>query len=175
MAAALAAGAAIVNDVTALSGDPDSLATVARTDCAVVLMHMRGEPRTMQQDPVYADVALDVHDALEERIATCAAAGIARERIAVDPGIGFGKTVGHNLALLRRTAMFHGLGCPVLVGVSRKRFIGALSRGEPPKEREPGSLAAGLAALDRGARILRVHDVAATAQARAVWSALHER
>ncbi|HYC03851.1 MAG TPA: dihydropteroate synthase [Azospirillaceae bacterium] len=173
MRQALAAGARIVNDVSALAHDPESLAVVAEAGCPVVLMHMRGDPRTMQRDPTYDDVALDVYEHLASRIDACRAAGIPPERIAVDPGIGFGKTVEHNLDLLRHTALFHGLGCPVLVGVSRKRFIAALSRDEPPKERLGGSLAAGLAALDQGAGILRVHDVAATAQAVAMWRALH--
>jgi dihydropteroate synthase len=173
MRAALAAGARIVNDVSALTGDPESLGVVAEAGCPVVLMHMRGDPRTMQKDPTYDDVALDVYDHLASRVQACRAAGIPLDRIAVDPGIGFGKTVEHNLDLLRHTALFHGLGCPVLVGVSRKRFIAALSRDEPPKERLGGSLAAGLAALDQGAAILRVHDVAATVQAVAMWRALH--
>ncbi|HYE49624.1 MAG TPA: dihydropteroate synthase [Azospirillaceae bacterium] len=173
MRAALAAGARIVNDVSALEGDPGSLSAVAAAGCPVVLMHMRGEPRTMQEDPRYLDAALDVADYLEGRVSACLAAGIPRSRIAVDPGIGFGKTVEHNLHLLRHTGLFHALGCPLLVGVSRKRFIAALSRGEPPKERVAGSLAAGLAALDQGAQILRVHDVAETAQARALWLALN--
>ncbi|MFM2045445.1 MAG: dihydropteroate synthase [Pseudomonadota bacterium] len=175
MAAALEAGARIVNDVTALSGDGDSLSVVAQAGCPVVLMHMQGEPQTMQTDPRYRDAALDVFDHLAERIAAAEAAGIAREQIAVDPGIGFGKTVAHNLHLLRHLALFHGLAAPLLVGVSRKRFIAALSREEAPKDRLPGSLAAGLAALDQGAQIIRVHDVAETVQARAVWSALAGR
>ncbi|QJE73588.1 dihydropteroate synthase [Aerophototrophica crusticola] len=172
MGAALEAGARIVNDVTALTGDPDSLPLVAKAGCPVVLMHMVGNPRTMQQDPRYHDAALDVFDALEERVEAARHAGIPPSRIAVDPGIGFGKTVEHNLHLLRHAALFHGLGCPILVGVSRKRFIGALSRGEPPKQRLGGSLAAGLATLGQGAQILRVHDVPETAQARSVWAAL---
>lgn len=171
MRAALAAGAGIINDVTALSGDPGSLAAAAESDAPVVLMHMRGEPRTMQVAPDYDDAPLDVCDHLARRIETCVAAGIVRERITVDPGIGFGKTVDHNAGILRNLAVFHGLGCPLLVGASRKSFIGALSRGEPAKDRLAGSLAAGLSALSQGAQMLRVHDVAETRQAVAVWRA----
>jgi len=172
MRAALAAGAGIINDVTALTGDPDSLAAAAESDAPVVLMHMRGEPRTMQTAPDYDDAPLDVCDHLAGRIEACVAAGIARDRITVDPGIGFGKTVEHNTEILRKLAVFHGLGCPLLIGVSRKSFIGALSRGERAKDRLGGSLAAGLAALSQGAQILRVHDVAETRQAMAVWRAV---
>lgn len=173
MQAALEAGAVVINDVTALSHDPAALAlAAARPDVPVILMHIQGEPRTMQQDPRYDHAPLDVFDWLADRIAVCEAAGIARERLVVDPGIGFGKSVRHNAELLRHTALLHGLGCPVLIGVSRKSFIGALSRLEPAKERVPGSLAAGLWALSQGAQILRVHDVAATCQARAVWDAI---
>ncbi len=172
MAEALAAGAAIVNDVTALAGDPGSLGLVAGSDAGVVLMHMLGEPSTMQKDPRYDDVALDVHDHLAARIAACEAAGIERSRIAVDPGIGFGKTLQHNLELLDQLALFHDLGCPLLLGVSRKSFLAKLSRGEAPKDRLAGSLAAALAGLARGVRILRVHDVAETRQAVDVWQAI---
>jgi dihydropteroate synthase len=168
MEPALASGARIVNDVTALAGDPLSLEVVRRSDAAVVLMHMGGDPRTMQRDPRYDDVTLDVLDHLDARIAACEAAGIARERIAVDPGIGFGKTLAHNLVLLARLAAFHGLGAAVLVGVSRKSFIARASRGEVPEARLPGSLAAALAAVGQGAQLLRVHDVAETRQALAV-------
>ncbi|CAO3440346.1 dihydropteroate synthase [Azospirillum endophyticum] len=174
MEAAAAAGARIVNDIAGLS-DPDALPVVARTGTPVVVMHMQGEPGTMQANPTYRDAALDVFDWLEERVAGCAAAGVPAERIAVDPGIGFGKTVEHNLEILRHTALYHALGCAVLIGLSRKGFIGRLSRGEPPKERLAGSLAAGLETLNQGAQILRVHDVAETAQARALWEGLHPR
>jgi dihydropteroate synthase len=172
MAAALDAGAGIINDVTAITGDPDGLALVAERGVPVVLMHMRGEPQTMQQDPTYDDAPLDIYDFLAARVAVCEAAGIARARIAVDPGIGFGKTVEHNLQILDRMALYQGLGCAVLLGVSRKNFIGRLSRSEPPKARGPGSLAAALIGLDRGVQIVRVHDVAETMQAIAVWRAV---
>lgn len=171
MRAALDAGARIVNDVTALAGDPDSLRVVAAARAPVVLMHMRGDPRTMTSEAVYDDVALDVFDALEARVTACLAAGIPADAVAVDPGIGFAKGTEHNLRLIRTAGLFHGLGVPVLYGLSRKRFIGALSRGEPPRARVAGSLAAGLAVLGQGVQILRVHDVAETVQARALWTA----
>ncbi len=166
---AVAAGATLVNDVTALTGDPESLAAVAELEVPAVLMHMQGTPQTMQKDPRYADAALDVFDYLKARVAACEAAGIARERLVLDPGVGFGKTVRHNLEIMSRLALFQALGCPVLLGVSRKSTIAKLSRDEPPKDRLPGSLAAALAGADRGVQILRVHDVAETAQALAVW------
>jgi dihydropteroate synthase len=172
MRAALDAGARILNDVSALTHDPESARVAADAGVPVILMHMLGEPGTMQQDPAYGDAPLDIYDFLQARIAACEAAGLPRDRLAVDPGIGFGKTVEHNLAILRSLSVYHGLGCPILLGASRKRFLGALSRGEPPKERVPGSVAAALAAADRGAQLLRVHDVADTAQALAVWQGI---
>ena len=172
MRSALAAGARIVNDVTALAGDPDSLAVVAGSAAAIVLMHMQGEPRTMQQDPSYRDAPLDIYDFFAERLAACASAGIDRARVALDPGIGFGKRDPHNVALLADLALYHGLGCALLLGVSRKSFIGRLSRGEDAGNRLAGSLAAALAGVERGAQIIRVHDVVETAQALAVWRAI---
>ncbi|MGH7109188.1 MAG: dihydropteroate synthase [Stellaceae bacterium] len=172
MERALAAGARIWNDISALAGDPDSLARAARHRVPVVLMHMRGDPRTMQQDPVYASPLVEVLDVLEARIAACAGAGIAPERLAIDPGIGFGKRVPHNLELIAGIGAFHALGCPVVLGASRKSTIARVSRGEPAEERLPGSLALGLFALGQGAQILRVHDVAETRQALALWAAL---
>ncbi len=172
MDAALEAGAVLVNDVTALTGDPESLPLLARSGVPVVLMHMQGEPRSMQAEPRYDDAALDVHDYLAARIEVCLAAGIERGNIAVDPGIGFGKTLAHNLDLLERLALLHDLGCAVLLGVSRKSWIARLSAGEAPKQRLAGSLAGALAGVARGAQILRVHDVAETAQALAVWRAI---
>jgi len=167
MAAALSWGARIVNDVAALEG-PGSLETVARSDASAVLMHMQGEPATMQQGPRYDLASLDVADYLEARIAACIAAGIAPHRLVVDPGFGFGKNVAHNLELLGRLSLLQGLGCGVLVGLSRKSTIGRLS-GASLEERLPGSLASALYALSQGAQILRVHDVAETRQAVAVW------
>jgi dihydropteroate synthase len=172
MERALAAGARIVNDVSALTADPEGLALVARRQAPVVLMHMRGEPQTMQRDPVYDFPLVEVLDYLEARIAACTAAGIPRERIVVDPGIGFGKLAPHNLELLAGLGAFHALGCPVMVGMSRKSMIARLSRGEPPDARLPGSLAAALFAVQQGAQILRVHDVAETRQALALWCAI---
>ena len=172
MREALASGARIVNDVTALTFDPDSLDVIARSEAPVVLMHMRGEPATMQKAPHYDDAPREIAVYLAERIAVCEAAGVPRERIAVDPGIGFGKTVQHNLQILASIDRFCRLGVAVLIGVSRKSFIARVSRGEPPKERLAGSIAAALAAVARGANIVRAHDVAATRQALAIWQAI---
>lgn len=171
MAAALDAGAAWVNDVSGLTNDPDAAALVAERGCPVVLMHMRDEPRTMQAAPRYDCAPLDVYDELEERVAAAEAAGIARDRILVDPGYGFAKGVDHNLEVTSWLAVLHGLGCPLLFGASRKSAIARLSKGEPAEARLPGSLALALAAAARGAQMLRVHDVAETAQALAVsWA-----
>lgn len=172
MAAAIAAGAAIINDISALQGDGQSLDVVASSNACVVLMHMRGDPATMQDDPVYGDVVAEVRDYLEERISACLAAGIARHRIAIDPGIGFGKTLQHNIELLKNLDTFSTLGCPLVLGVSRKSFIGRLSGEDVAARRLGGSLAAGLGGVARGAAILRVHDVAQTRQALAVWQAV---
>jgi dihydropteroate synthase len=174
MRAAIEAGARIVNDVTALTGDAGSLAAVRDSGSSVVLMHMLGDPQTMQINPTYVDVVSDVSAYLGERVGACRAAGIATERIAIDPGIGFGKTVAHNLALLAGIGKLNAHGVAVLVGASRKSFIGKLSRGEPAPERVAGSVAAALASIARGAHIVRVHDVAATRQALNVWTAVAE-
>jgi dihydropteroate synthase len=172
MEGAIAAGARIVNDVSALTHDPGSLGHVARSEIPVVLMHMQGEPLTMQREPVYDSPLVEVLEYLEARIAACAAAGIPRERIVVDPGIGFGKLAPHNLDLLAAIGAFHALGCGVVLGVSRKSMIARLSRGEPPDARLAGSLAAALFAVQQGVQILRVHDVAETRQALALWGAI---
>ena len=173
MAAALDAGAAIVNDVSALAHDPRAAALVAERGCPVVLMHMRGEPATMNALARYRDVALEVTLELAERIAAAEHAGVQRARIAVDPGIGFAKTGTQNHELLRRLPLLLNLGCPILVGLSRKRFLSRLLAGEmAPKQRGAGSLAGGLFALTRGAAMLRVHEVAATVQAVRVWQGL---
>ncbi|MFC3674549.1 dihydropteroate synthase [Ferrovibrio xuzhouensis] len=171
MRAVAAAGAAILNDISALEGE-GSLAAAAASGLPIVLMHMQGEPGTMQSAPQYDDVVAEVLAYLESRIAACAAAGIARAKIILDPGIGFGKTVAHNLALLRALPRFHGLGCPLLIGVSRKSFIGAIAHEPDPARRLPGSLAVALHAATRGAAILRVHDVPETVQALALWHAI---
>jgi dihydropteroate synthase len=172
MEAALDAGARIVNDVSALTHDVESAALIARRGASVVLMHMRGEPSTMQHGPVYNSPLIEVLDFLESRIEAGVAAGIPRANIAIDPGIGFGKLVPHNLELIAGIAAFHVLGCGVVLGISRKSTIARLSRGEPPEARLPGSLAAAMFALQQGVQILRVHDVAETRQAVAVWRAL---
>ena len=173
MRAALAAGARMVNDVSALTHDPQA-AGVAAGAGAICLMHARGEPKTMQDDPVYDDVVLDVYDYLSDRIAAAESAGIARAGIFVDPGIGFGKTLEHNLALIRRLSLLQGLGCPVLLGASRKGFVGRISGEAAPDRRMAGSIAAGLAGLAQGVHMLRAHDVAETVQAVRVWQALEE-
>jgi dihydropteroate synthase len=172
MVASVAAGARIINDVTALTGDPESAKVAAKSAAALVLMHMQGEPRTMQADPHYADTTLDLLDYFTDRLAELRKLGVNPARIALDPGIGFGKKDPHNLLLLQELASFQVFGCPVLLGVSRKSFVGRLSRKEPPKDRLAGSLAAGLAGFDQGVQILRVHDVAETFQARAIWLAM---
>jgi len=172
MAAALDAGASIVNDVSALSHDPASLPLVARRRPFVVLMHALGDPRTMQDDPRYDDAPLDVFDALARRVAAAEAAGLPRERIAVDPGIGFGKTPANNLALVRDLALLHGLGVPVLFGASRKSFIARVAGEAPADRRLGGSIAAALAAAARGAQLLRVHDVQETRQALRIAAAI---
>lgn len=174
MEAALAAGAGLVNDVSALLWDPRSADVAARAACPVVLMHHQGDPQTMQDDPRYGDVLIEVYDWLEARIAAAEAAGIARDRIIVDPGIGFGKTVRHNLALLNGLAMLHGLGCSILLGASRKRMIGALADEAPADRRLGGSVALALAGANAGVQLLRVHDVVETVQALKVWRGLRD-
>ncbi len=171
-AAALEAGAEILNDVTALRHDPGMARLAAEAECGVVLMHMLGtDPRSMQAGIRYDDVALDVAGFLAERVAAAEAAGIDRARIALDPGLGFGKRLAENLALTERLPLLAGLGCPVVYGASRKRFIGEITGVEQPADRVPGSVAAAIAAARRGAAVLRVHDVAATMQALRVLAA----
>ena len=168
--AALAAGARVVNDVSALRFDPGLAGVVAAAGCEVCLMHMLGEPRTMQHDPRYDDVVADVKAFLEERLAFAVAEGIAEERVWLDPGIGFGKTVAHNLELLRRLDELVALGRPVVVGTSRKAFLGRIT-GREVGERVAGTIATSVLALERGATIFRVHDVAPVADALAVATA----
>ena len=172
MAAAIEAGAVVVNDVTALTSDPESLAVVSRTKVPVILTHMQGTPHTMQKDPRYHIAPLDICDFLAERLAVCLQAGLTKEGICLDPGIGFGKTVLHNLELMRRLTVLHMLGCVLMLGTSRKNFIAALSAAEPPSARLPGSLTTALAGLDQGICLVRVHDVAETFQAVNVWQAM---
>jgi dihydropteroate synthase len=170
MAQAIDAGAALVNDVSALGHDPAALALVVARGAPVVLMHAQGTPATMQEAPAYVDALLDVYDWLAARIAECVAAGIARNQIIADPGIGFGKNLGHNLSLLRGLTLFHGLAVPLLLGASRKQLIARMAGDDvAPDRRLPGSLALALHAAANGVQIVRVHDVAETAQALAIW------
>ena len=173
MSAAIAAGADIVNDIRALQA-PGALESVARSGAAVCLMHMQGEPRTMQSHPSYVDVVAEVRDFLRARARACEDAGIARDRIMVDPGFGFGKTLQHNLRLLHELDALCALGYPVVAGFSRKSSLGGLT-GKPAGDRLAASLAVALIAVQRGARILRVHDVAETRDVLAVWSAIEQR
>jgi len=171
MRRAAAAGVHLINDVSALTHAADSLAAAAETGLPVILMHAQGDPRTMQDAPRYDDVVLDVYDMLAARIEACERTGIPPARLIADPGIGFGKTLAHNLALLASLSVFHGLGCPILLGASRKSFIGGLTAAEVD-DRLPGSIAAALIGAAQGVQILRVHDVAATRQALALWEAV---
>ena len=167
--AALAAGADLVNDVSAFGFDPALPGLVAARGVPACLMHMIGTPQTMQDDPRYDDVLLDVYDHLEARLQQAEAAGIHRARLVVDPGIGFGKTLEHNLALIRGLSLFHGLGAAILLGVSRKKFIGTIGGEAEARRRAPGSVAVALAGVAQGAQILRVHDAWETRQALALW------
>ncbi len=174
MEAALAAGAHIINDVSGLRHDPRSLEFAANSAVPVVLMHAPGEGENLHSGGDYGDVVLDVFDWLKARRDAAIAAGIARERIVLDPGIGFGKTVAENLALLNALPLFHALGQPLLVGASRKRMIGALSNEAPSHKRMGGSLALAMKAMDAGVQLLRVHDVPETVQARDVWRGMRD-
>ena len=171
MRAALRAGAGMVNDVAALNYEPDALSAMAEADCPVIIMHAQGDPKTMQLSPHYDDVALDVFDWLESRITACVEAGIARERIICDPGIGFGKTFRHNLDVLRQFTLYHGLGVPLLMALSRKGFIGALTGEKVAGNRIHGSVGGAVWSALNGAHILRVHDVKGTVEALAVAGA----
>lgn len=168
---ALDAGAVLVNDVSGLTHDAMLAPLCSARQVPVCVMHAQGDPATMQQDPRYDDVLLDVYDFLDRQVTALVGQGIVRARIVVDPGIGFGKTQAHNLTLLRNISLFHGLGCPILLGVSRKRFIGTIGEAPQADGRVPGSIAVGLAGLAQGVQILRVHDVAETAQAVRLWMA----
>jgi dihydropteroate synthase len=175
MSAALEAGARLVNDVSALTFDPRSAEIVAAAGVPVVLMHHRGAPETMQQDPRYDDVLIEVYSWLQDRIATAEAAGIARSNMLIDPGFGFGKTVAHNLELMNGLALFHSLGCPLVVGASRKRTIGALSNEAQADQRLGGSIAFALKAVEQGAQMVRVHDIPETVQALRIWRGLRDQ
>ncbi len=172
MEAALEAGASIINDISALTADLKSLKFAAKCNAPIILMHMQGVPETMQESPHYDHVSIEIFDYLEARINTCIAAGISKDRLIIDPGVGFGKTVEHNVQLLRDLAIFHGLGCSILIGASRKSFIGSLSNSEQVDNRLSGSISAALHAVSLGAQIVRVHDVAETNQALKVWREL---
>ncbi|MGN6154334.1 MAG: dihydropteroate synthase [Sphingomicrobium sp.] len=175
MAAAVAAGARMVNDVSALTYDLRSAEVVAAAGVPVVLMHHQGKPETMQQDPRYEDVVVEVYLWLEERIAEAEEAGIARDKILVDVGFGFGKTLAHNLELMNNLALYHSLGCPLVLGASRKRTIGALANEAPVDQRLGGSVAFALKAVEQGVQVVRVHDVAETVQALKIWRGLRDQ
>ena len=175
MTAAIEAGAGMINDVSALTYDGRSAGVIAASSVPVVLMHYKGAPETMQDDPRYDDVLVEVYLWLEERIGAAEKAGISRERILIDPGFGFGKNVAHNLALMNGLALLHSLGCPIVVGASRKRTIGALSNEAPADKRLGGSIAFALKAAEQGAQLVRVHDVAETVQALRVWRGLRDQ
>jgi dihydropteroate synthase len=174
-AAALVAGADLINDVSAFDFDPDMAGLAIAEGVPACLMHAQGAPATMQDDPRYDAVLLDVYDALEARVAALEARGMSRAAILVDPGIGFGKTQAHNLQLLRGLSLFHGLGCGVLLGASRKSFIGTLSDTPKARDRVAGSLAVALHGVSQGVQVLRVHDVQQTREALALWTPLSGR
>lgn len=175
MSAALKAGAKLINDVSGLTYDDRAAGVVAAAGAPVVLMHHQGDPESMQQDPRYDDVLVEVFLWLESRIAAAVAAGIDRSDILVDPGFGFGKNVAHNLELMNGLALFHGLGCPIVLGASRKRTIGALSNEAPADQRLAGSLALAIKAAEQGTQIVRVHDVPETVQALKIWRGLRDQ
>ncbi len=168
---AIEAGAHMINDVSALNYDPEMAAILANSEVALCLMHAKGDPKTMQDQPKYTDVVLEVFDYLEERVAFAESCGIARERVIVDPGIGFGKSLEHNLSILRHLSVFHGLHCPILLGASRKSMIDKIHTSQA-SDRLGGSLAIALDAAHKGAQILRVHDVFETVQALRVQDAI---
>ncbi|HEY4070423.1 MAG TPA: dihydropteroate synthase [Sphingomicrobium sp.] len=175
MTAAIEAGARLINDVSALTYDDRSAEVIATSQVPVVLMHHKGAPETMQDDPRYDDVLVEVYLWLEERVREAEEAGIKRQKILVDPGFGFGKNVGHNLELMNGLALFHSLGCPMVVGASRKRTIGALSGEAPTDRRLGGSIAFALKAAEQGVQIFRVHDVFETVQALRIWRGLRDQ
>jgi len=175
MTAALEAGARLVNDVSALTYDDRSASVIAAAGVPVVLMHHKGKPETMQDDPRYDDVLVEIYQWFEDRIEAATGAGIARDKILIDPGFGFGKNVAHNLELMNGLALFHSLGCPIVVGASRKRTIGALSAEATADRRLGGSIAFALKAAEQGAQVLRVHDVPETVQALRIWRGLRDQ
>ena len=165
------AGAHVLNDVSALSHDPSAMEVAAASGLPVILMHAQGDPATMNDNPQYEDVVLDVYDYLESRVNACVAAGIPKSKIVVDPGIGFGKHLKHNVAVMAGLPLYHGLGVPILLGASRKKMIGQIGKAESAKDRVPGSLACAIAGAAAGVQMLRVHDVKETRQALDVWRA----
>ncbi|MDC0738095.1 dihydropteroate synthase [Cognatishimia sp. SS12] len=169
--AALMSGAALINDVSGFTFDAALAPLAAARGVPVCVMHAQGDPATMQDDPSYDDVLLDVYDFLEAQVSALTALGLPRDQIVVDPGIGFGKTLAHNLALLARISLFHALGCPILLGASRKRFVGTIGATTEPQARMPGSVAVALQSVAQGVQFLRVHDVAETHQALRLWMA----
>jgi dihydropteroate synthase len=169
--AALSAGGALINDVSALGYDEKMVDVARESGAAICLMHASGDPKTMQDKPQYDNVLLDVYDYLQSRIAFCVDHGIPKHRIMIDPGIGFGKTQKHNLSLIRGLSLFHGLGCAILLGVSRKKFIGTIGNEPAADKRAPGSIAIGLEGLRQGVQMLRVHDIRETRQAVSLWQA----
>lgn len=175
MTAAIEAGARMINDVSALTYDDRSAETVAAAGVPIVLMHHQGAPETMQRDPRYDDVLVEIYLWLEERIAAAEEAGIGRDKILVDPGFGFGKNLSHNLELMNGLALFHSLGCPLVIGASRKRSIGALSGEAPVERRLGGSIAFALKAAEQGLQMIRVHDVFETVQALRVWRGMRDQ
>jgi dihydropteroate synthase len=175
MTPAIEAGARMINDVSALTYDTRSAQVVAGLNVPVVLMHHRGAPEVMQDDPRYDDVLVEVYLWLEQRILAAVEAGVAREHVLVDPGFGFGKNVGHNLELMNGLALFHSLGCPLVIGASRKRTIGALSGEAPVDKRVAGSLAFALKAVEQGVQVVRAHDAFETLQALRVWRGMRDQ
>jgi dihydropteroate synthase len=175
MTAAVEAGARMINDVSALTYDARSAEVAASLNVPIVLLHHQGAPEVMQDDPRYDDVLVEVYLWLEERIGATVEAGVPRERILIDPGFGFGKNVGHNLELMNGLALFHSLGCPLVIGASRKRTIGALSGEAPSDKRLAGSIAFALKAVEQGAQIIRVHDVSETVQALRIWRGMRDQ
>lgn len=175
MTAAVEAGARMINDVSALTYDRRSAGVIAASSVPVLLMHHQGAPETMQENPHYDDILVEVYQWLEERIAEAQEVGIQRSNILIDPGFGFGKNVGHNLELMNGLALFHSLGCPIVIGASRKRTIGALSGEAPADKRLGGSIALALKAAEQGVQILRVHDVFETVQALKIWRGMRDQ
>jgi len=173
--AALDAGANLINDVAAFTHDPVLAEVAAQSGAPVCLMHAQGDPKTMQDNPDYSNALLDVYDFLSERIENAVAAGIPRSRIMVDPGIGFGKTMQHNLTLLHNISLFHALSCPILLGASRKKFIGVISGAQSAKDRVFGSVSVALDAIRQGVQVVRVHDIEASKQAISLQTAIREQ